>query len=352
MFGDGDAKKRRREDNTGVIEFDKSAKSCLPQFKQKRNVEYIHIAIVACHKDRIKEAFVNLKTITLITNYYIYFHIFTDDKSYDDQTFEKELKTWPAFKEQWMMYSTQQLSYPFDDGTTKWPTLFKPCASQRLFLANILVSVDSVIYIDTDILFLQPPENLWRYFKHFNHSQIAGLVNECEKNGTTCWYSNHVTHPYYAPYGVNSGVMLMNLTRMRKLNWEDDIINIFNLYKEDYIPWGDQDLLNIYFHSHRNFLYILPCTWNYRPDHCMHGNVCKQARYDGISLLHGSREVFHSRKKQPEYYVVYQNFKKYVFKGNLEKIVNETREDLSSKKYRRTPCGKMRDEILHHIECK
>ena len=49
--------------------------------------------------------------------------------------------------------------------------------------------------------------------------------------------------------GVNSGVMLMNLTRLRKSSWLPSMIEYYNIYGNR-ITWGDQDLINIYFHFH------------------------------------------------------------------------------------------------------
>lgn len=49
--------------------------------------------------------------------------------------------------------------------------------------------------------------------------------------------------------GLNSGVMLMNLTRMREFDW----INRLNPVLEKYriaLTWGDQDIINIIFHYH------------------------------------------------------------------------------------------------------
>ena len=47
--------------------------------------------------------------------------------------------------------------------------------------------------------------------------------------------------------GVNSGVMLMNLTRMRTCAWTSQMVSYYQKYQYD-IPWGDQDLINIFFH--------------------------------------------------------------------------------------------------------
>ena len=38
-------------------------------------------------------------------------------------------------------------------------------------LQSILTEVDALIYVDTDVLFLSPPEHLWNYFRQFNASQ-------------------------------------------------------------------------------------------------------------------------------------------------------------------------------------
>ena len=106
--------------------------------------------------------------------------------------------------------------------------------------------MDSVIYIDTDVLMLRPPEDLWEFFEKFNKTQLAGLAPEGEVPAIG-WYNRFARHPYYGALGVNSGVMLMNLTRMRRVRWNDDIYPIFKQYRYD-ITWGDQDILNILFH--------------------------------------------------------------------------------------------------------
>lgn len=61
------------------------------------------------------------------------------------------------------------------------------------------------------------------------------------------WYNRFARHPYYGPLGVNSGVMLMNLTRMRQFNWEAQVLPIHKEYKLR-ITWGDQDIINILFY--------------------------------------------------------------------------------------------------------
>lgn len=72
-----------------------------------------------------------------------------------------------------------------------------------------------MLYVDTDVLFLRPMDDIWALLKAFNSSQLAAMAPEHEvpKIG---WYSRFARHPFYGVTGVNSGVMLMNLTRIRK----------------------------------------------------------------------------------------------------------------------------------------
>uniref|UniRef100_A0A2D4NUE9 Glucoside xylosyltransferase 2 n=1 Tax=Micrurus surinamensis TaxID=129470 RepID=A0A2D4NUE9_MICSU len=83
----------------------------------------------------------------------------------------------------------------------------------------ILKDVDSLLYVDTDVLFLRPIDDIWGFLRTFNATQLAAMAPEHEipKIG---WYSRFARHPYYGTTGVNSGVMLMNLTRIRNTQFK------------------------------------------------------------------------------------------------------------------------------------
>lgn len=83
----------------------------------------------------------------------------------------------------------------------------------------ILKDVDSLLYVDTDVLFLRPIDDIWHLLREFNSTQLAAMAPEHEipKIG---WYSRFARHPYYGTTGVNSGVMLMNLTRIRSTQFK------------------------------------------------------------------------------------------------------------------------------------
>ncbi len=117
-----------------------------------------------------------------------------------------------------------------------------------LSFQSLLSHIDSVLYVDTDTLFLSPVSDIWHFFSEFNSTQIAGLSPEHEDRNVG-WYNRFAKHPFYGPMGLNSGVMLMNLTRMRKFKWEEYILPLYKEFKLK-ITWGDQDLINILFYYH------------------------------------------------------------------------------------------------------
>ena len=64
-----------------------------------------------------------------------------------------------------------------------------------------LPTVDSILYVDTDVIFLQSPERLWSYLAQFNDSHIAGMAAEAEGN-TGSWYRSRSSVPYFPPAGL------------------------------------------------------------------------------------------------------------------------------------------------------
>uniref|UniRef100_A0A4W5NRF3 UDP-D-xylose:beta-D-glucoside alpha-1,3-D-xylosyltransferase n=1 Tax=Hucho hucho TaxID=62062 RepID=A0A4W5NRF3_9TELE len=326
--------------------------------KRARAEEVMHLAVVACGK-RLDETLTMVKSALLFSIKRIKFHIFAEDPLASQ--FEKRLSQWARAISNKFQYSIYPITFSVGNAE-EWKKLFKPCAAQRLFLPVILKDVDSLLYVDTDVLFLRPMDDMWSFLKAFNTTQLAAMAPEHEipKIG---WYSRFARHPFYGVTGVNSGVMLMNLTRIRRtlfknsmipsgLSWEDLLHPLYQKYK-NHITWGDQDLLNIIFHYNPGWcpywfscsntttrtllnevnavelnkpaaaadsvtesLYTFPCQWNYRPDHCMYGSNCKGAEQEGVSILHGNRGVYHD-DKQPAFKVVYDAIHEYPFEDNM-----------------------------------
>ena len=89
------------------------------------------------------------------------------------------------------------------------------CATARLFLDWMLpLSVESGIFLDTDTLLMDDIRQLWQHFRQFSPSQLMGMAAVENTYGLT----DHV--PSYGPPGVglNPGVIMMNITRMRLMS--------------------------------------------------------------------------------------------------------------------------------------
>lgn len=76
---------------------------------------------------------------------------------------------------------------------------------------------DSLLYVDTDVLFLRPLDDIWKFFESFNSTQLAGLAPEHEEGHRGGWYNRFARHPYYPPMGrfiteISLDIFLLSVT--------------------------------------------------------------------------------------------------------------------------------------------
>ncbi|KRF98821.1 uncharacterized protein Dwil_GK27957 [Drosophila willistoni] len=301
----------------------------------------LHIVVVSCG-NRLQEALVVIKSALLFnTNKeYLKFLIFTENTD----KFREKLTDWKDLVPYPFDFELLQLKFP-KQNEVKWKNLFQPCAAQRLFLPSLLTNVDSLLYVDTDVLFLSPISNVWTFFKKFNETQMAAMTPEHESGSENIgWYNRFALHPFYGKLGINSGVMLMNLTRMREFNWENQILPIYKEYKSR-IPWGDQDIINILFHYHPDKLYVMPCEYNYRTGHCMYTRVCNTSHL-GIKLMHGNRHIFHN-DNFPLFKTVYEIIENYTLGSNpYTNFLLPLRRGLNQESVVNSSCGMISSDVL------
>ncbi|XP_014667435.1 PREDICTED: glucoside xylosyltransferase 1-like isoform X2 [Priapulus caudatus] len=260
--------------------------------------DVIHLAFVVCGKDRVEESLVMVKSAVLFTRAPLSLHVITDPELI--ATFNTE---------------------------------------------EMLAEVDAILYVDTDTLFLRPIDDLWNFFNLMNSSQMAALTQEQEDAGIG-WYNRFARHPYYGKLGVNSGVMLMNLTQMRQFGWTRKITQYYFKYRHN-ITWGDQDLINILFSFYPEKLYVYPCEWNFRSDHCVYRMVCQSAQDRGASVVHGVRSAFHLEKHMV-FKTVYQAMLQYKFGDDLERsLLDPIERNLS--RLANTNCGKVRHVFTQRL---
>ena len=112
----------------------------------------------------------------------------------------------------WFRLKSQNVFYP--DGLGHMVNMFRICATARLFIHEMLPTVDAGIYLDSDVLLLDNIINLWSFFSKFNSAQVMAL------SAVELSYGRNYEIPHFGPPGVglNAGVILMNLTRMRDMS--------------------------------------------------------------------------------------------------------------------------------------
>ncbi|XP_050714571.1 glucoside xylosyltransferase 1-like isoform X2 [Eriocheir sinensis] len=235
---------------------------------------------------QLRQAAVMLKSAAALTSTSLRFLVVADSEDLYHR-FTELTSEWPSDYKRRVAFEWHTVWYPSDREAMR--LMFRVCATERLFLPQMFPSLDAAIYIDTDLIFMRPPEDLWMEFKKFDEIQVAAMA--------PCLY-HYDTHrnkvPHYGNTGLNAGVMHMNLTRMKKFpggGWTAANLKAFDTFKKR-IKLADQDILNILFHKYPGHLYELGCEWNYRVFQCSAGNKCPAAYDSGISILHGNAMAF------------------------------------------------------------
>jgi UDP-xylose:glucoside alpha-1,3-xylosyltransferase len=259
------------------------------KFFKKTNNEAV-IVIVGCGEKRVGQVNNAVKTALLFSKVedQLKFIIFSQPEYHS--SYIGNFSTFQTHRK--FSFEIKNVSFPKEKGD-EWKNLFKPCAAQRLFLPEILNEVDAVLYVDSDVLFLSSPTEAFRQFERFDETEIAALSIESFQNDS--WYPRKAKHPFYGEFGLNSGVMLMNLTRMRNIGFQEKLIELYWKNHKDYVYY-DQDLLNHYFKFQPHQMFELPCEFNYHESYSKGSRNCTAK--DGVKIFHGNRGILH-RKENP-----------------------------------------------------
>jgi len=272
----------------------------------------IHLTLIVCG-ERSDQALTMLKSVTMTTKQNLHFHIFAEDELHDGM--KERFALWPQVKSGQVQFRFLPVKYPEFVDTEKWKKLYRKCTTLRLFIPNMLPDVDAAIYVDTDMIFMHDVKSLWKYFKSFNSSHLASAVFE-HYDKSISWYNTKAEIPFIQPFGINAGIILMNLTRMRAIkDWDRQMVDTRE-ERWTKIKWADQDILNIFFAFRPHLFTPIPCRWNYRTEFCRDKpNICPDVQKHGIYLLHGSRGVFDkddaAKWALPEFRKVFEAFNKY-----------------------------------------
>lgn len=143
----------------------------------------------------------------------------------------------------------------YSDARTKKLPLYGVWSEEvyyRLFAAYLLPDVDRVVYLDGDTLVTRDLKDVWESFPS-DCCSLGAVANDVqEEHKTRLGLSPQTTY-------INSGVLLMSLSRIRRLYSEQELWDTL-LQLSSKLQFPDQDFLNIVFQKE---IYLLDIRYNY-----------------------------------------------------------------------------------------
>lgn len=164
----------------------------------------VTLCAVCCGDERVHETLTMLKSAVVLSRLPLRAIVLADEVA--RPALEEKLGEWrAALGEHRLRYDVRPLRFPAARAD-EWRRLFKPCAAQRLFLPDVLPDVDALLYVDTDVLFVDGPERTWRHFGRMNSTQMAALAPE-HHDPNVGWYNRYkvfsekfTIHPLTLPF--------------------------------------------------------------------------------------------------------------------------------------------------------
>lgn len=167
---------------------------------------------------------------------------------------------------------------------------WRPCAWAKQFLAEALPDEDAVVYVDTDVVFLGPAETMWSLFGSLDPQELIALSVEPQ------YLFDEPKRFHAGSIGLNTGVMVTNLTRQRQLPGgslgsamiQAGLLNTRYLYRHD------QDALNHYLKKKPHLFLEISPRWNFIVGACNRkAPYCEDCVTYGIVVLHGADATFY-----------------------------------------------------------
>uniref|UniRef100_A0A158QGM6 Hexosyltransferase n=1 Tax=Rodentolepis nana TaxID=102285 RepID=A0A158QGM6_RODNA len=149
------------------------------------------------------------------------------------------------------------------------------------------------IVLDLDTLIEGDLMDLWKTAEQLENDEVIGLVeNQSE------WYLMQHGKSFWPTlgHGFNTGVMLLDLKKMRKIDWSQYWRNVTRIYLKNasHTSLADQDIVNTAIYFNANIVRRLPCVWNLQLGenanyaHCLTSETMKNVRLGkkGLQILH------------------------------------------------------------------
>ena len=191
--------------------------------------------------------------------------------------------------------------------------LFKPCATVKLFLPQILdPTIRWAVYLDTDVVFAADPAVFWLGAVGALAAAGAAVAAAAEHGDVARSCEGSAEHYYnesaaaralpraFPDDGANTGVLALDAAAARDAGWVATLAAVMAdlaaTQANGSLDLGDQSVFNVAAGGGNVTVARLPCEANFRTD------FCQRAAYDcdrcaaAPLLLHAPRSAFHEGK--------------------------------------------------------
>lgn len=161
----------------------------------------------------------------------------------------------------------------------------------RFQLPSLLKNIEKCIYLDCDIIVRQDLSELWDI--QLPEHAILGAVEEPGAR-----HRNRVLDIPDSFSYFNAGVILLDLAKLRKINFEEKAYEY--LKKNGSLLYADQDVMNALF---CNSWYALPIKWNVHTNVYILKSVNKYYKYQAheVENVFGNAAIVHfSHERKPD----------------------------------------------------
>ncbi|XP_013421153.1 glucoside xylosyltransferase 1-like [Lingula anatina] len=174
-----------------------------------------------------------------------------------------------------------------------------------------------------------------------NKNHVTTMSQNGPHDRLNPWYNKnrYIRMPFYPPVGLQSGLMWMNLTRMRRTRFQQLWRDAFVKYNTEFYL-HDQDILNAAFGAKPEMVKMLTtCDWHYWLAYCLSEAYCTPRK---VYVLHGINSSFHWKSCYPfstvwdafEKFSLDQDIGSHLLEPLLKALGNQTKEDQNKN------CGK------------
>lgn len=235
--------------------------------------DVIHVVSVIAGQLTCRDAMPFLKSLFFHRRSELHLHVITNSPGYT--TLSVLFRTWSIEGVKISFYHLEK----FQPLLTKIPSTHHSgiFGLSKLIVEEILPrDISKVIVLDTDIVVIDSLQDLWDLFKLMGRNQFIGLVENLS--------DYYIEKQLFSALGrgYNTGVMLLDLQKMRAMRWIYIWQQEHRMLHEKIgaVQQADQDIINSYLNQHTSELYQLPCVWNYQISaNSLADKICSKNRY-------------------------------------------------------------------------